>query len=414
MRAVCFRRRGGKVARRTPARWFLSAAGLLFVVVLVGTGCGSSGSAGCGRSTDAVFWGGTQWFELAKGLAAEPADCVEYYVTVPPKDADHTRLREADEFSRIRDLGENFHPVAEIRFTGDAGWQQWVSAEPGRTYYGAGIEARRRMAQAGLDVQAGDTWAVNELDEEILAGNGERRDEMIDFLRGLHDGAPGMAHDRGILFNIGPFSDLGSAEPYKSKLQQWLTDGAFWNALDRYVDIFADEVYATPANWGVPAMTLDERAKAFDDFFYHVPRLAWTSPGAVTDPARAFLRRAFIPLGNAAWPHEGLGQTNLISADLMAGFVSTQVYAMRKHAEEDGAEAGSRGIGFAWAPNAEETGYTEAGRNAVLERLAAAVGDSATGDARDACGSGGQNAWCNGDVDGASANSVWTAFSAWN
>jgi hypothetical protein len=245
------------------------------------------------------------------------------------------------------------------------------------------LRGRRRGAApdgAGrLDVHAGDTWVVNELDEEILAGSAERRSEMVDFLRGLYDGASGMPHAEGILFNIGPFSDMGSEEPYKSKLQQWLTDSAFWGALDRYVAIFADEVYATPANWGVRDLALDERAQALDEFFYHVPRLAGTSPGAVTDRARAFLRRAFVPLVNAAWPHEGLGQTNRISADLMARFVSTQVYAMREHAQNDGAGAGSRGIGFAWAPNAAEPSYTEAGRDAVLERLAAAVRDSATG-----------------------------------
>jgi hypothetical protein len=415
MRAACVRQPGLGVTRRTVLfRRLLSAVVLLVAAVLAGSSCGGSGAAGCGRSTDAVFWGGTQWFELAKGLAANAADCVEYYVSVPPKDADHTRLRGPGEFSRIRDLGQNFHPVAEIRFTGDAGWQQWVSAKPGRTYYGAGVEARRRMAQAGLDVHAGDTWVVNELDEEILAGSAERRREMIDFLRGLHDGASGMPPAKGILFNIGPFSDMGSAEPYKSKLQQWLTDSAFWSALDRYVAIFADEVYATPANWGVRDLGLDERAQALDEFFYHVPRLAGTSPGAVTDRARAFLRGAFVPLVNAAWPHEGLGQTNRISADLMARFVSTQVYAMRKHAQNDGAGAGSRGIGFAWAPNSAEPSYTEAGRDAVLERLTIAVRDSATGAARDACGSDGQNEWCNGDVDGASANDVWKAFSAWN
>ena len=398
--------------RRVSKAFAAAAVGLS--VVLAGSGCSGSERAGCSPARDAVFWGGTQWSELAEGLAASASDCLEYYVSVPPKDGDHTRLRGSDEFASIRALGRNFHSVAEIRFTGDAGWQDWVSADPGQTFYGAGVEARRRMAQAGLDIDAGDTWALNELDEDILTGTGERRTELLDFLRGLYDGKPGMPKAKGIVFNIGPFSDLESAEPYKSELQQWLTDGAFWSGLDRYVDIFADEVYATPANWGVPGLRLEERASALDDFFYHVPKLAGTSPGATTDQARAFLRRTFVPLVNAAWPHEGLGQTNRISADVMSRFVSTEVYTMAEHAEKDALGPGSRGIGFAWAPNAAEPSYTDEGRDAVLERLAAAVHDSASGSPLDACGSGGQNEWCNGDVDGASMNEVWMAFSAWN
>jgi hypothetical protein len=378
--------------------------------VLAASGCGSSETAGCGRAVQAIFWGGTQWAELAQGLAADPGDCVEYSVTVPPKDADRTRLRGPAEFARIRNAGEGFHPVAEIRFTGDAGWQQWVSAQPGRTFYDAGVEARRRMAKAGLDVTAGETWAVNELDEEILQGKDERRDEMLEFLHGLYDGAPGMPHAKGLVFNIGPFSDLASAEPYKSDLQDWLTDGAFWNGLDRYVDVFADEVYATPANWGVSGTSLEDRRQTLDEFFYHLPKLASAAPGTTTDPARRFLAQAFVPLVNAAWPHEGLGQTNRISADLMSRFVSTQVYAMRKHPSGPG----SRGIGFAWAPNPAEPSYTAEGRDAVLGRLAAAVRDSTSGSAGAACGSDGNNEWCNGDVEGARMNDVWKAFSAWN
>src|SRR6266545_621136 len=253
-----------------PRRFLVSVLAGVAAVLVAATACGGSSSAsGCSKRVDTIFWGGTQWLELANGLAAERPDCVEYYVTIPPKDADRTVLRGGRDFKKIRALDPHIHPVAEIRFTSETGWRAWVVGPhpdwaPGRTFYGAGVEARRRMDRLGLDVAAGETWALNELDETIL------------------EDVPGRA----------------------------------------------DEVYATPVNWGIPGTSLEDRAKLLNEFFYRLPTLAEAGPDAA-EPARAFLRRTFVPLVNASWPHEGLGQTNRISAETMSGFVSTQVYAMR-------------------------------------------------------------------------------------
>src|SRR6266498_187193 len=343
-----------------PRRFLVSVLAGVAAVLVAATECGGSSSAsGCSKRVDTIFWGGTQWLELANGLAAERPDCVEYYVTIPPKDADRTVLRGGRDFKKIRALDPHIHPVAEIRFTSETGWRAWVVGPhpdwaPGRTFYGAGVEARRRMDRLGLDVAAGETWALNELDETILEDVPGRREEVLEFVRGLYEGGPGMPEAAGIVFNIGPFSDLRDAASYEA------------------------------------------------------------GPDAA-EPARAFLRRTFVPLVNASWPHEGLGQTNRISAETMSGFVSTQVYAMRVYADANTTTAGHGGMGFAWAPNPAEPSYTEDGRDLVLQRLASAVADSlGDGDAASrACGADG-DASCLGDVEGAVANDVWKAFTSWD
>ena len=105
---------------------------------------------------------------------------------MPPLAADKTQLR-ADQGWRIRALGPAFHALAEISVTG---WTSWVAAT-GNSWHAAGIEARRRMAAAGYDVAAGDTWALNELSSAVRQGNGNARTNMRAFLQGLHDGDGG-------------------------------------------------------------------------------------------------------------------------------------------------------------------------------------------------------------------------------
>ena len=83
--------------------------------------------------------------------------------------ADKTQPR-ADQAWRIRALGPAFHALAEINVTG---WTAWV-ATTGSSWYAAGVEARRRMAAAGYDVAAGDTWALNELSSAVRQGTAAR------------------------------------------------------------------------------------------------------------------------------------------------------------------------------------------------------------------------------------------------
>lgn len=418
LRPASAAREGGAAVARRRSAWCL--LGLAFVMLVGATACAGSSSSEsvCRVKVDVFFWGGTQWVELAKALAEDPSDCTEYYISIPPQDADKTLLRGRRSFSELRDLGPHIHPVAEIRFTSETGWRSWVvGPHPrwarGRTFYDAGVEARRRMAQRGLDVAAGETWALNELSSEVLENVPGRRDEIREFLRGLHDGAANMPKARGIVFNIFVPSDIRDATAYKTSLKAWLTDEPFWSDLDGYVDFFAEEVYASPATWGVAGASLETRAEYLNDYFFHMANLAEAAPRTV-EAARKFLRRTYVPLANAAWPHASIGETNQISAETMSRFVSTEVYAMRQYAEAHPQAAPQGRIGFAWAPNPAEPRYSEDGRNMILTRLASAIRAASEEGTNSVCGPPDENASCTGEVEGASLNDAWKIFTSWD
>jgi hypothetical protein len=414
----------GKVEIRATKRGLERAQRLGLALVLVaGAACGGSDSTkspGCHAEADVILWGGTQWVELGQALAKNSSGCVEYFVTIPPEDTDRSALRDAAAFEEMRALSARIHPVAEIRFTGETGWRTWVTGPhpdfaEGRTFHEAGVEARRRMEQSGLDVENGETWALNELSVEVLDDAPGWREDVREFLRGLHDGEPGMPKARGIVFNIFVPSDMTDVTAYKTKLKDWLEDEAFWSDLDRYADFFAEEVYPSPLNWGVADASLETRTEHLNDYLFHMLALADAAP-ETGDAAASFLRRAFVPLANAAWPHEGIGKTNLVSAETMSAFVSAQVEAIRDY---DGAQREDERhmIGFAWAPNAAEPTYTKSGRNMILARLAAAIRaayEEEPDEEIGACGRPGEEDLCAADVDGASLNDAWKTFASWD
>lgn len=402
----------------------------------------------CRLKVDAVFWGGRQPVDLAEAIADDFSQCAEYYITVPPRNNNiRTRLGFCEQFEKIRALSPRIHPVAEIRWTSPSGWRAWVVSpthpdrpRPSvRTFYGAGVEARRRMANlvresgpptpCGLDVTRGETWAFNELTEEILenatvvdgplAGKSARA-EVLEFMRGLYDGAAGMPKARGIVFNVSPRSDVTDLAAYKEDLQSWLEDGPFWTELDIYADFFGHEVYASSLNWGVAGVPLARRAQYLNDYFHHMTILADAGPEGIA-AARDFLRRTYVPLANAAWPHPMIGDTNLLSAEAMSQFISTQVYAVRHYANSHPHASPQGRIGFGWAPIEEfdEHGYTPEGRDLIVARLASAIHEASeegTNSQMGACLSPGEQFWCVGDVvhPKAELNDAWKTFMSWD
>jgi hypothetical protein len=355
-------------------------------------------SPGCAAEAKVVLWGGTQWLELARGL--EDSDCIEYFVTVAPQDTNRMRLRPPAAFQAVRGTSLNIHSVAEIRYTGETGWREWA-AKAGRSSYEAGVEARLRMRDAALDMEGGDTWAFNELSPEVLVDKPGWREDVLEFMRGLYDGGPGMPKARGIVFNIFVPSDTTDLAGYKASLKAWLEDEDFWTELDKYVDFFAEEVYPSPLTWGVAGASLETRTGHLQSYLFHLLTLANAAPESA-GAAQEFLQRTYVPLANAAWPHEAIGQTNVVSAETMGAFVSAQVHAI-------GNAAYAPRIGFAWAPNAAEPSYTEEGRDVVLAELARAL--LAAYEEPDAvCADDA----CEGDVEGATFNEAWKTFATWD
>jgi hypothetical protein len=398
-------------------RSLLLTVSLACLVLLSGPPAAAQAAPGCAREIEGIFWGGAQWLELSQALAANPSPCAEYSVSLPPAvPSDQTVLRLRPRFDEVRALG--VHPVAEIRWTSSTGWRAWVVGPhpqwmPGRTFYEAGVEARRRMANRGVDVEAGETWAFNEVTPEVLAGEPGAREEVLEFMRGLYDGLPGMPKARGIVFNtwVPSTTDEAGVAAYKAQLKEWLADEAFWAELDRYVHVFARDVYVSALSWGVSGATLAKRAKRMNDYFQHVAVLADDAPKEL-QAARTFLQRTYLPLANAAWPHSGIGDTHLLSADLMSHFVSTQVYALRQFAEAYPRLVPQNLIGFGWAPIASFPGYTAAGRDQIAARLASAIRDSLGVSPKDACGVP-ERIWCEGEVPGAEFDTEWRIFDSW-
>ena len=371
-----------------------------------------STTAGC-RPLHAVFYAATDWLRLATKLAAQASPCAQYSVSIPPLVADKTRPR-PDQAWRIRALGPSFHALAEIHLTA---WQKWVNAGNG-SWYQAGVEARRRVAAAGYDVGAGDTWALNELSSAVRRGDGTWRTDVRELVRGLFDAGGEQPPAPGVVFVVGVGQRVTSVATYKARLQEWLQDSAFWVDMNAYVGDWAQEVYGDVRSYAAPGSSVSQRRDALTDYLDHSDLLA-RAGGAVSGTASAFFSGTASPLGSAAWQWDGSFGWTLVDAPLMQQFVSTQVYAMRSHDASLGRPDDR--WGFAWAPrnpgSVPKNEFASAA-GAVLDRLAAAIRDSGGDSPADpgvlACGPPGKNLWCGGDLAGAALTPSWATFRTWS
>jgi hypothetical protein len=365
------------------------------------------------RSVRAIFYTASDWLRLATRLAAGGSPCAQYFISLPPLASDKTRPR-GDQAWRIRALGPHFHALAEIHMTT---WGQWVTAN-GSTWRAAGVEARRRMAAAGYDVASGDTWAVNEFSSAVRRGDGSARTNAREFVRGLYEGDGTVPQARGVVFTTGVSQRTPDLSTYKTNLQGWLQDAAFWTDMGAYVSDFSQENYADVRSYAVAGVPLPTRRDLLNDYLQHELRLAATGPDAVA-AARAYLQAAYSPLANAAWGWDfGFGWT-MAALDQMQDFVSAQTYALRY--DSAGRGGGDDRWGMAWAPR-NAFGLTTADftaqTGALLDRLAAAVRDSALASVPGdpgvgACGLPAQNAWCLRELAGASVSDGWAPFNVW-
>jgi len=406
--------------------------------------------ATCRLPVEYVSWTGTDWLRLAQALVADAAPCGEYWVSIPPLAADKKGLRVLQD-DLIRALGPNIHPVAEMTLGLLTGWANWVEAGKG-TWFQAGVEFRRRMAAAGYDVTAGETWLLNEFDrstmrdaprtapDQMTPGGtllpAYRRADMVQLLRGLYYGDIGMPPAPGAVeFGIHlRHQNIPDVAAYKGELERFLEADSFWRGVDPYVRWFAVETYPDVRYWGVPGSSRNERWRNLDEYIFHVLDLARSGPATV-DAAREFLERAYLPLLNAGWRARGGDQFQFVTGHgntivdrvTMEHFVTEQILAVRHYAgtHTQGAPAGR--LGFSWEPcnrqSAEQAGcdpFTAAftgDLDAIAARIAAAVrnayrqgGASPFG----ACGAPGTvEDWCNGEVPGAAFTEAWRGFDSW-
>jgi hypothetical protein len=358
-----------------------------------------------------VLYAASDWLRLATKLAASGSPCADYSISVPPIVADKTLFRPG-QASRIRALGPNFHALAEVHF---ATWTRWV-ADTGSSWFTAGVTARQRMAEAGYDVARGDGWAVNELTTAVRRGDGNARANIREFLRGLYEG-DGSRPTKGAALVIGFGQRTGDLTAYQNTMQSWLGDSEFWTDVANYVADWSQEVYGDIRAHAVPGEDTSTRREYLNDYLQHPLVLAGAGPAEI-EPARSFLRAAYSPLANAAWPRETAWGWTMVPADQMAAYISAQVDALRSFSATAGQSQDH--WGFAWAPR-NTIGVSDAEFAAptglLLDRLAAAIRDSSGGidpeTARTgACGS--DDTLCALDLAEARHNEAWRNFRAWS
>jgi len=377
---------------RKPCVWAVSLACLLAV----------SSPGAQARRTDcqqarAVFYTSGDWSRLAHVLAANASPCVQYEISIPPLAGSKTTIR-SGAASVVRGLGSNFHALAEVSYSA---WQGWVTST-GNTWYQAGQEARRRMAAAGFDVAAGDSWAVNEVSSAVIAGSGQARANLRQLVAGLFYGDGSVPQAKGVVYDVGVSQTSTALPAYKAELESWLQDAGFWADMASFVSGFYQEVYGDVRAYAVAGVDPATRITYLGQYLHYLRALAAAGPPSVA-AANAFLSTAYGPLANAAWAwSSSYGYTN-VGSDVMADYVSAETYAMRA--------AGDANLGFAW--DASNSGLSAADfstqTTGVLTRMAGAIQETGDGDPAQACEATG----CTAVVDGAGPASQWSTFSTW-
>ncbi len=359
--------------------------------------------AGCnGVSTVLLYSEGTYEFTLPNAFAAAQDRCTRYYVHLPALAADKTMPRAGAD--KVHALGPNFHAIAEFSW---GAWRDWIAASPGtRDWEQAGKLFRQRMIDAGYDVAAGDTWAINEFPLSTHTGADDVWAHEQSAVKGLYEG--GGTSSQGVVYIAGMGQDLQNFAVYKPNIKGWLQQDAYWADMNRYVRWFSVEVYADP-HLNCRSDVVADREN-LDAYLEHVPRLA-AQGGAATQVAHDYLDHAYLPLLNEAWnSNNGFGD-NLIDLGAFEKFSRLQVYASHVWAANH-AYPGRR-IGFAWAPK-DSTATQESDLTAVIAGSVArsypAGGFYGLG--KYACSSSGSLDGCGCQVNG-SYNTGWNTFGGW-
>ena len=234
--------------------------------------------------------------------------------------------------------GPAFHALAEINV---AGWTSWV-ASTGSTWYAAGVEARRRMAAAGYDVAAGDTWALNELSSAVRQGVGIARANMRAFLRACYDGDGVLPSVQGAVFVTGIGQSDQRPLPLPGAAAGLVRGRGFLDRPQPLCErLVAGALRRRPRTTPSPARR-QTRARLAERVPPAPTSLAGVAPAAAA-AARTFLApptaRSRTRPGSTTPP--SAGRTSPV--DLMQDYVSAQTYAMRSAGTAASASPGRRG-----------------------------------------------------------------------
>ena len=197
--------------------------------------------------------------------------------------------------------GPQFHALAELQP------KLWTAYAASNGWYATGVMLHDAMLAVGYKPERGDTWIVNEVgspsdstvNTDVFNGVAGAREGFRDFIRGLYTGSGGPVLP-GMVFAADAAQLAPDVADYAQKLASWYADTPFWEDMQRYVSVWAQETYADARAWGVAGTPLAERTAYLNDYFLHGLRVAADGDDA-TAAARAFFDGAYIPLANASY-----------------------------------------------------------------------------------------------------------------
>ena len=362
--------------------------------------------ANCTSVTTVILYSeDTYELALPNAFAANQDPCTRYYVNLPALTSDKTMPRGGAD--KVHALGPNFHALAEFSW---GAWHDWVAASPGtRSWELAGQTFRQRMTDAGYDVAGGDTWAINEFPSSTRTGDNDVWTHEENAVKGLDEG-DGTVSRKGIVYLAGMGQTLTNFSVYKSNVENWLQQDAFWNAMNAHVRWFSYEVYADPHDNCVIGSNVQDDADHLNAYLEHVPRLA-NAGGSRTATAAAYLAKSYAPLVNEAWNTNGGFGDNMINLGDFERFSRLQVYGTHFWAANHSYPG--RRIGFAWAPQNmtadQTTELTTILANSVIRSYPSG---GFYGLGKYACATDGNLDGCGCTVSG-SYNGGWATFSSW-
>ena len=154
--------------------------------------------------------------------------------------------------------GPQFHALAELQP------KQWTAYAAANGWYATGVMLHDAMLAVGYKPERGDTWIVNEVgspsdstvNTDVFNGVAGAREGFRDFIRGLYTGSSGPVLP-GMVFAADAAQLAPDVADYAQKLASWYADTPFWEDMQRYVSVWAQETYADARAWGVAGISLD-------------------------------------------------------------------------------------------------------------------------------------------------------------
>ena len=361
--------------------------------------------AGCSAVTTVILYSeDTDDLALPRAFAANADRCTKYYVNLPALSNDKTEPRAT--VAAVHALGPNFYATAEFSW---GAWRDWIAQSPGtRDWATAGKQFRERMAAAGYDVNAGDTWAINEFPASTRTGDNDVWQHERAAVMALATGDGGNVV-QGVVFLAGMGQTLQDTSVYKSNMEGWLRQTPWWNDMASYVRSFAYEVYADPHDSCAGSNVMADM-EHLDAYLEHLPRLA-KAGGAESATAAAYLAHHYVPLVSAAFnSNSGFGDNQIPLAAFLK-YARLQVFASHYWAAYHGYPG--RRLGFAYAPKDATPDQLDSLTKAIAGAMSRAYPANRFWNlAKYACSTGGSLDGCGCQVNG-SFNPAWSAFDSW-